>query len=198
MEIDLGWIRTASKALSLVALIVVSGCSSAREPYADALQRALTEFPGTDPAPYDAVDGFVEIFTGFSHPQWRERVCARYAEHLYFSDTLTVLHSRRALLDYLGGLHDSNVDVDIEVESIVAHGADVYVRWRMRMGLRAAGRDVNSLTAGITLLRFDDAGRIVLHQDYWDSTEGLYRHLPVVGLLINWIGDRFHGNSMQD
>jgi hypothetical protein len=69
----------------------------------------------------------------------------------------------------------------------------VYLRWSMRMQFRAAGRDVDSLSVGITQLRFDEAGQIVLQQDYWDSAEGFYRHLPVVGGLIGWIGRRMHG-----
>jgi hypothetical protein len=50
---------------------------------------------------------------------------------------------------------------------------------------------VTSNTVGVTHLRFDEAGRIILHQDFWDSAEGLYRHIPVLGSLIGVIRGRF-------
>jgi hypothetical protein len=33
-------------------------------------------------------------------------------------------------------------------------------------------------------VRFDAGGRVVLHQDYWDSASGLFEHVPVLGGLI--------------
>ena len=30
----------------------------------------------------------------------------------------------------------------------------------------------------MTQLRFDDSGRIRFHQDFWDSSEGVYRRIP--------------------
>ena len=37
---------------------------------------------------------------------------------------------------------------------------------------------------GATHLRFDGAGRVVLHRDYWDAAEELYAKLPLIGLLV--------------
>jgi hypothetical protein len=39
----------------------------------------------------------------------------------------------------------------------------------------------------MTLLRFDKQGRVVLHQDFWDSSAGFYEHLPVLGGVMRWI-----------
>lgn len=39
----------------------------------------------------------------------------------------------------------------------------------------------------MTHLRFDAAGRIIVHQDFWDSAEGLYRHFPLIGWLLRQI-----------
>ena len=45
-------------------------------------------------------------------------------------------------------------------------------------------------SVGISHLRFDGDGKIVLHRDYWDAAGGLYEYLPVVGGLIRWIKGR--------
>ena len=36
-------------------------------------------------------------------------------------------------------------------------------------------------TIGISIVRFDAEGRVLVHQDYWDSAAGLFDHVPVVG-----------------
>lgn len=37
---------------------------------------------------------------------------------------------------------------------------------------------------GVSHLRFDGDGRVVLHRDYWDAAEELYAKLPVLGALM--------------
>ena len=42
-----------------------------------------------------------------------------------------------------------------------------------------------SLSArGATHLRFDVAGKVILHRDYWDAAEELYAKLPLLGILM--------------
>ena len=44
---------------------------------------------------------------------------------------------------------------------------------------------VRDMTArGATHLRFDEAGKIVLHRDYWDVAEELYAKLPLIGWVM--------------
>jgi hypothetical protein len=49
----------------------------------------------------------------------------------------------------------------------------------------AAGETLRSI--GITLVRFDAAGGVVIHQDYWDSAAGLFDHVPLIGRAIRTI-----------
>src|SRR5476649_1265151 len=47
------------------------------------------------------------------------------------------------------------------------------------------------LFAGGSHLRFNQAGLVVLHRDYWDATEELLAKLPLVGAPIRWLRGRF-------
>jgi hypothetical protein len=42
----------------------------------------------------------------------------------------------------------------------------------------------------MTQLRFDDSGRIRFHQDFWDSSEGVYRRIPMLGWAIGTVETR--------
>ena len=41
------------------------------------------------------------------------------------------------------------------------------------------------------MVRFDAQGRVVLHQDFWDATAGVFEHVPVVGTAIRGIKAKF-------
>jgi hypothetical protein len=46
------------------------------------------------------------------------------------------------------------------------------------------------VTIGMTHLRFDSEGKVVLHQDFWDSTRGIFEHVPVMGAGIRLVKKR--------
>ena len=50
------------------------------------------------------------------------------------------------------------------------------------------GETVRSI--GMSHIRFNSAGLVILHQDYWDSGGNLFEHIPVVGWLIRRIKAR--------
>jgi hypothetical protein len=52
-------------------------------------------------------------------------------------------------------------------------------------------QSVVSDTIGITHLRFNEAGRVILHQDFWDTGLGFYQHIPVLGRVVKSINRRF-------
>ena len=50
---------------------------------------------------------------------------------------------------------------------------------------RTRGRRPQAICVrGASHLRFDAAGKVVLHRDYWDAAEELYAKLPVLGALM--------------
>jgi len=68
--------------------------------------------------------------------------------------------------------------------------SDYYLRWKMVFRAPKLRRGEPIETIGMTQARFDNEGRVTLHQDYWDSSAGLYEHLPGLGGLIQAIQRR--------
>lgn len=59
----------------------------------------------------------------------------------------------------------------------IEQGAQAMLGWTFHFGLRGRALTVR----GVTHLRFDAAGRVELHRDYWDAAEELYEKLPLIG-----------------
>ena len=52
----------------------------------------------------------------------------------------------------------------------------------------AKGEPIHSV--GISQVRFNENGKVVFHQDFWDSGRHIYGQIPVVGGMIGIIKDR--------
>jgi len=182
--------------LSLItALLTLGACAQQPPAYADRYAAALERYPGVTQSDGRSIDAFVRFFSGNSATD--DAVSARdlYAPTLYFSDTLLTSEDHEAIVAHLERMHANTGGVDVTVLDTQVDGPDVYLVWRMQARFRPVGREVLSDTVGVTHLRFGDDGRIVLQQDFWDSTEGFYRHLPVVGSLVDTIAARFSDDA---
>lgn len=175
-------------AVAVLLLISVQACSGRGVPVdagsAAAYNRALEDHHGSASEIDGGVASFRATFSDLKVEDFASRVKDLYAESFYFNDTIHSFSQRDELVDYLRATSDRLDSSRVEIQQVVTDGADVFVRWSMQFSTRVAGRRVVSDSIGMSHLRFDGEGRIVLHQDYWDSGNALYAHLPVVGFLV--------------
>ena len=68
----------------------------------------------------------------------------------------------------------------------VLQGADAFLTWDFTFRMKRFSTQPQCIR-GATHLRFDAAGAVLLHRDYWDAAEELYEKLPAVGALMRWL-----------
>ena len=68
----------------------------------------------------------------------------------------------------------------------VLQGADAFLTWDFTFRMKRFSTAPQCIR-GATHLRFDAAGAVALHRDYWDAAEELYEKLPAVGALMRWL-----------
>jgi hypothetical protein len=190
--------KTALATTCLVlAALSVTACAPARihaypQQYPDAL--AATAQDAVPEIPEDAAERFAAFFESVHQDEVRPRVEALYAANAYFSDTLFLARERESLVSHFERLQRSGTRIDVEIDDHVVSGSDLYLRWRMTFKFEVAGSERVSETIGMTQLRFDRDGRIRFHQDFWDSAQGFYQHVPVLGAAIRSVARRMESN----
>lgn len=102
------------------------------------------------------------------------------------------LYSRQELTRYLVDSQKRLESIDLTVLNIFENAGDVFVHWKMQTSFKVLGKSHDVQSLRISHLRFDKQGKIVLHQDYWDSTSGLFEHMPYIGGILKWIKKRLH------
>jgi hypothetical protein len=107
-----------------------------------------------------------------------------YASHFYFNDTFRVLHTIEELIPYMMDTATMVRSTTVEVLDVSKSETDYYVRWVMEMEFDVKRKQIYSKSIGMTQLRFDSEAKIIFHQDFWDSTEGFFQHLPYIGYFI--------------
>ena len=170
----------------LLAALVLGGCNSGASPmpYAMEYRAALERSPG---APQDAASvaaRFLDTFSAMHDPALQDKVQALYAPQFYFNDTLATIRNRPALVRYLSATSDRVQVMDVEMLDAHAVGNDIYLRWFMHLEFKAGWRQASTDTVGITHLRLDANGQIIMHQDFWDNAEGIFRQVPIIGRAV--------------
>jgi ketosteroid isomerase-like protein len=76
------------------------------------------------------------------------------------------------------------------VRETVAQGDAAFLVWDFEFSFRRPLPAGPRRIRGCSHLRFDAAGRVSMHRDYWDAAEDLYEQLPVIGVPMRWLRRR--------
>jgi len=161
--------------------------------YLDALQSI--EASGRSAAPGNpeedaGIEGFRELFSDFSPERIRALARRVYADDVFFNDTLKEIRGVDALEPYLVESAEATVSCSADVRDVSRHDGNCYLRWVMEIRFNRFRKGELTRSIGMSHLRIDADGRILLHQDYWDAAGGLFEHVPLVGYGIRAIKAR--------
>lgn len=158
--------------------------NNAMTQYKDDYQAALKLHAGTESGIDLGIGAFKQAYANLADSATADRIRQLYAADLYFNDTVTTIRTRDELTEYMRKTSEKVKTSKVEVDQVLRDGVDVFVRWTMHFESSAYGIKVDSDTIGLSHLRFNADGQVVLHQDFWDSTAGIYSHLPIVGFFV--------------
>lgn len=75
------------------------------------------------------------------------------------------------------------------VKSRMADGDEAFLTWHFLFRMKGS-LDKEQCIRGASHLRFDGAGLVAEHRDYWDAAEELYEKIPVLGGFMRWLKRR--------
>lgn len=130
---------------------------------------------------------FEEFLSHLDEKTAREDTEKVYAPHAFLNDTLKTIHGAPAIRDYFIKTAKGLESMTVAFDDMAVSGRNYYFRWTMDTRMKNLARGKTVRTIGITMVRFDSEGRVILHQDFWDSAQGVWEHVPGVGAAIRWI-----------
>ncbi len=138
-----------------------------------------------------AIARFTRFFSDFSPDKIAVLLDETYAKDVWFNDTIKTIEGVDVLRTYLKHSAEAVEACRVEVkETLKNDKGDFFVRWVMTIRFKKFKKGVDTQTIGMSHLRFNQAGLVCFHQDYWDSTAGIFEHIPVLGWAIKKIKAR--------
>lgn len=184
----------------LTLAILLPGCASRPVPvdpmawHAESLKATEASEAGSpasgSAAEKAAVEKFRAFFGDLREELIKKDIRAVYAPEVRFNDTLKSIKGVDPLEHYLIETARSVESCKVEIDEVLTSPSGVYVRWRMGIRFKKFRKGTTQESIGMTHLRFDKEGRVVYHQDYWDSGANLFEKIPVLGLGIRAVKRR--------
>ncbi len=157
---------------------------------------AMQQFLKNGPDPLTGAPPQVAAYVGFiqglaSNDAWQQDVEALYAPDLYYTDTMSIATEREGIIQHYTGLRASLRHFDLTPLDYIEGNQGSYLVWSATHEFSLLGLNRRAQSIGVTLFQYDSDGRIVLQQDFWDSTQGFYQHIPLVGGVLRSIQAQF-------
>lgn len=181
--------------LAAGGLALLAACSGPDVPtaeqmnasYEQALERTAAgaaPLPADADAPGGALARAAAFFMDMRAQTVREQALAVYAPEAYLYDNIAFVEGAAAIGEYFAHAVGRVQSLQVQFLDVSHSGADYYVRWRMSVRSDRLNDGQPMVSYGVTHFRFDAAGRILLHRDFWDAGTGLHEYIPGVrGLL---------------
>lgn len=112
-----------------------------------------------------------------------------YAKEFYFRDAFHTFTDLDTMVAYMQRTAQQSPGVTFEFEAPGRNGIDFYLPWVMVLPAGDGGEPQRSI--GVSRLRFNAEGKVIFHQDYWDSADVLVRRVPVANGLVELVRRRF-------
>ena len=171
--------------------LALTGCGMSQQIYdfTRGYERAIEAASGGGGSEAD-MERFKAFMASLSPESVRERTQRIYAPDAYLNDNLTEVHGAAAIQAHFARSFEGVSDISVAFHDTVRSGDDWYVRWTMSNTFRSLRNGATVVTSGMSHVRFDDQGRVLLHRDFWDAASGLYEHVPVLGSGIRMVKSR--------
>lgn len=123
----------------------------------------------------------LEILDGFYDPK------------TLFVDPLGEHKGIEEVKKYYYNLYKNVEDINFEYRDIISNGNSHVLIWKMN--LKAPGLNSGELVTleGNSVIRFNEAGLVSYHRDYFDMGEFVYENVAVLGSIIKYVKKRMKG-----
>jgi predicted SnoaL-like aldol condensation-catalyzing enzyme len=110
-----------------------------------------------------------------------------YAPDASFKDPFNEVVGIAAIKKIFSHMFETTEQPQFVILESIQQGNQAFLTWHFIFGLNEKKYTVK----GGTHLRFDDAGLVTMHRDYWDAAEELWQKLPLIGGIVRWLRGKF-------
>jgi hypothetical protein len=125
------------------------------------------------------------IFFETVAPQTVSKIANLYDANAYFKDPFNEVHGQVAITEIFQHMFKQVDAPRFVIQQSLLQEAEAFIVWHFEFRMR--GQQGLQCIRGSSHIRFNAAGKVAYHRDYWDAAEELYEKIPVLGSLMRFI-----------
>ncbi|MBK6336602.1 MAG: nuclear transport factor 2 family protein [Betaproteobacteria bacterium] len=113
-----------------------------------------------------------------------------YAADACFRDPFNEVRGVAPIQRIFRHMFDDLADCRFTILDTIVDERGAVLVWDFTFRIRRYRPRIERRIHGASHLRFDAAGRVTYHRDYWDAAEELYAQLPLIGPVLRFLKRR--------
>ncbi len=142
----------------------------------------------------------LDALIDFYHTLTPERVARLpdyYSDDAYFKDPFNEVQGAAAIQRIFTHMYRQVDAPRFIVTDRVADANGAVLIWEFLFSRRGGNSQETQRIRGSSHLKFNAAGKVTYHRDYWDAAEELYMKLPLLGCLMRALQRRLASSPPQ-
>lgn len=134
------------------------------------------------------LDIYKNLFENLT-PETIDQEFDRVFDHnIYFKDPFNEVRGLLPLKQIFKHMFETLYEPSFRVHHMAGADKTGYLEWRFYFKLKpdAEVQQIN----GMSKILLNEAGQVIVHMDYWDAGEYVYRKIPVLGWFIKLVANR--------
>lgn len=137
-----------------------------------------------------ALDRVLHFFENVS-PQSVKEISELYDADAYFKDPFNEVRGHANIIHIFEHMFRQVDAPRFIINQSIFQDEDAFIVWDFEFIMR--GTKQLQTIHGSSHVRFNTAGKVAYHRDYWDAAEELYEKIPVLGSMMRFIKRKARG-----
>lgn len=129
------------------------------------------------------LDPLIRFYSDFT-PQSVARFGEFYSANAYFKDPFNEVRGIDPIQRIFSHMFSQVAEPRFIITDKVEDENGALLVWELCFRMKRWGKGESQVMRGASHLKFDAAGKVCYHRDYWDTAEELYMKLPIMGSIL--------------
>lgn len=129
------------------------------------------------------LDPLIRFYSDFT-PQSVARFGEFYSANAYFKDPFNEVRGIDPIQRIFSHMFSQVAEPSFIITDKVVDESGALLVWELCFRMKRWGKGESQVMRGASHLKFDAAGKVCYHRDYWDTAEELYMKLPIMGSIL--------------
>lgn len=139
--------------------------------------------------PINAVlNAYKDLFENLNPTEMRQAFSQTYDKNIYFKDPFNEVRGISDVTRIFTHMFKTLSDPSFRIHAMAGEDKTGFLEWRFYFKRKPNGSTIQ--INGMSKILINDQGKVIVHIDYWDAGEYVFRKVPIIGALNNWIANK--------